>query len=297
MRRLSRLYLVVLLFDLTFLTACNHLVLNPADSTVTTTGKVIARGILLIPTFGASERRINRYRNGVPVTDGFHSRMSNGNETIVIVGNNNSANSAATIWLQKRGLSVLERSQLDQILAEQQLRLVHSSDDEAMLLHVGRLDRSLPNHFYRHDLFGSVHSSSGSGKRKDRMVGKRSLPGYENQRTGRSQHEIDLPGARHGMGIPRARRSLHSFATDVRPARHPTKGLIEYRNPSCPLFLVRCQPGHRPLPRQAIEAAHVTAELATMLLPSSLVSLRGGAGLISYCALGRAPSSSFPCPA
>jgi len=65
--------------------------------------------------------------------------MSDGNETIVIVGNNNTANSMATIWLQKRGLSVLERSQLDQILAEQQLRLVRSSDDEAMLLHVGRI--------------------------------------------------------------------------------------------------------------------------------------------------------------
>jgi hypothetical protein len=124
MRRLSRLYTVALLFGLTFSTACNHLVLNPADSTATTTGKVIARGILLIPTFGASERRINRYRNGVPLTDGFHSRVSDGNETVVIVGNNNTANSAATTWLQKRGLSVLERSQLDQILAEQQLRLV-----------------------------------------------------------------------------------------------------------------------------------------------------------------------------
>ena len=139
MRRLSRHYTVALLFGLTFSTACNHLVLNPADSTATTTGKVIARGILLIPTFGASERRINRYRNGVPFTDGFHSRVSDANETVVIVGNNNTANSAATTWLQKRGLSVLERSQLDQILAEQQLRLVRSSDDEAMLLHVGRL--------------------------------------------------------------------------------------------------------------------------------------------------------------
>ena len=135
----SHLYLVPFILTLTILPACNHLVLNPADSTATTTGKVIARGLLLIPTFGASERRINRYRNGVPVTDGFHSDMSDGNGTVVIVGNNNSANSAATIWLQKRGLSVLERSQLDQILAEQQLRLVRSSDDEAMLLHVGRI--------------------------------------------------------------------------------------------------------------------------------------------------------------
>ena len=131
--------LVLLLFALTILPACNHLVLDPTDSAATTTGKVIARGLLLIPTFGASERRINRYRNGVPVTDGYHSRMSEGSETIVVVGSNSTANSVATIWLQKRGLSVLERSQLDQILAEQQLRLVRSSDDDAMLLHVGRI--------------------------------------------------------------------------------------------------------------------------------------------------------------
>ncbi|HET7909092.1 MAG TPA: hypothetical protein VFL19_00165 [Nitrospira sp.] len=131
--------LVVLVSALTFLTACNHLVLDPADSTAARTGKVIARGLLLIPTFGASERRINRYRNGVPVTDGFHSSTSNGNETVVIVGSNQSAINAATIWLQKRGLSVLERSQLDQILVEQQLRLVRSSDDDAVLLHVGRI--------------------------------------------------------------------------------------------------------------------------------------------------------------
>ena len=139
MRHGSRLSVVLLLLALPFLTACNHLVLDPEDSTATRTAKVIARGILLIPTFGASERRINRYRNGVPVTDGFHSRVSEGNETIVIVGNNHTANRVATTWLQKRGLSVLERSQLDQILAEQQLRLVRSSDDDAMLLHVGRI--------------------------------------------------------------------------------------------------------------------------------------------------------------
>ena len=131
--------LVPLVLILTILPACNHLVLDPTDSAATTTGKVIARGLLLIPTFGASERRINRYRNGVPVTDGYHSRMTERNETIVVVGSNNTANSVATIWLQKRGLSVLERSQLDQILAEQQLRLVRSSDDDAMLLHVGRI--------------------------------------------------------------------------------------------------------------------------------------------------------------
>lgn len=135
----SRFSLILFLSSLIILSACNHLVLNPEDSTATTTGKVIARGLLVIPTFGASERRINRYRNGVPVTDGFHSRMSEGNQTVVIVGSNNTANSVATIWLQKRGLSVLERSQLDELLAEQQLRLVRSSDDDAMLLHVGRI--------------------------------------------------------------------------------------------------------------------------------------------------------------
>src|SRR4029078_10488026 len=80
---------------------------------------------------------------------------------------------------------------------------------------------------YRYDLVGGIHSSRGPGKWEDPMDRKRALPGHANQRTGRFQHDIDVPGARHGMGIPRPRRYLHSLATDVYPARHPTKSLID----------------------------------------------------------------------
>jgi len=128
-----------LLLALLLMTGCHSLILRPDDSAGTTTGKMIARGVLFLPTFGASERRINRYRNEVPITDGFHTRLSPRSTTVVIVGSNSSANNAATIWLQKRGLSILERTQLDRVITEQQFRLIHSSDEEDMLLRAGRM--------------------------------------------------------------------------------------------------------------------------------------------------------------
>ena len=84
-----------------------------------------------------------------------------------------------------------------------------------MLLHVGRIAGASQVAFIDTTSSAVVHSSRGSGKWKDPMDGMRALPGYENQRTRRFQHEIDVPGARHGMGIPRAQRHLHSLATDV----------------------------------------------------------------------------------
>jgi len=121
------------------LSGCNSLVLRPDDTPTETTGKIIARGLLFIPTFGASERRISRKRDSVPITDGVHTRLSPATATIVVVGNNYSANNAAITWLQKRGIAIVERTHLDQILSEQQFRLTHSSDDEGMLLRAGRL--------------------------------------------------------------------------------------------------------------------------------------------------------------
>ena len=42
-------------------------------------------------------------------------------------------------WLQNRGFRLVERSHLKQIFREQKIRLTHTSEDEADLLHVGRL--------------------------------------------------------------------------------------------------------------------------------------------------------------
>ena len=121
------------------LSGCNSLVLRPDDTAPETTGKVIARGLLFLPTFGASERRIGRKRDSVPITDGFYTRLSPATATIVVVGSNFSANHAAIIWLQKRGVSIVERTHLDKIFSEQALRLIHSSDEEGMLMRAGRL--------------------------------------------------------------------------------------------------------------------------------------------------------------
>lgn len=130
---------LVLLSFVMFLTGCSSLVDRPNDTTTKTTGKYISRGLLVLPTFGASERRINRERNSVPITDGFHTRLSPTASTIVVVGNNLEANNAAITWLQKRGASIVERTHLDKILAEQRLQLTYSSDEEGMLLQAGRI--------------------------------------------------------------------------------------------------------------------------------------------------------------
>jgi len=119
------------------LTGCNSLVLRPDDSTARTTGKMVIRGVLFLPTFGASERRIGRHRESVPITDGYQTSVFLPDATVVVVGNNSTANNAAITWLQKRGVSVVERTHLDKVFTEQALRLVHSSDQD--VLQVGRL--------------------------------------------------------------------------------------------------------------------------------------------------------------
>jgi hypothetical protein len=131
--------MMLLLCLILFLAGCSSLVDRPNDTTATTTGKYISRGLLALPTFGASERRIKRERNSIPITDGFHTRLSPAGSTIVVMGSNIDANNAAITWLQKRGVSIVERTHLDQILAEQRRQLTYSSDEEGMLLQAGRI--------------------------------------------------------------------------------------------------------------------------------------------------------------
>jgi hypothetical protein len=45
----------------------------------------------------------------------------------------------AITWLQKQGLTVVERARLKQVLDEQTIRLTHTADDEAQVLRVGKL--------------------------------------------------------------------------------------------------------------------------------------------------------------
>jgi hypothetical protein len=74
-----------------------------------------------------------------PVTDGFHKTLPQRDTRIVVWGGHQSASGAATIWLQKRGLSVVERTRLQQVFDEQRLRLTQTPDDDAQLLKVGKL--------------------------------------------------------------------------------------------------------------------------------------------------------------
>lgn len=42
-------------------------------------------------------------------------------------------------WLQQKGLAIVERARLEQILQEQAIRLTHSPEDQAQLLRMGQL--------------------------------------------------------------------------------------------------------------------------------------------------------------
>lgn len=74
-----------------------------------------------------------------PVTDGFHKTLPQQNTRAVIWGDHPSAAGTATTWLQKRGLTIVERARLQQVFNEQQIRLTHTPDDEAQVLRVGKL--------------------------------------------------------------------------------------------------------------------------------------------------------------
>jgi len=74
-----------------------------------------------------------------PITDGFQKTLPGRNARIVVWGEHPSAVGTATTWLQKRGITVLERARLKQILDEQMVRLTHTPDDEAQVLRVGKI--------------------------------------------------------------------------------------------------------------------------------------------------------------
>ena len=74
-----------------------------------------------------------------PVTDGFHKTLPQRNTRAVVWGDHPNVLGTATTWLLKRGLTIVERARLQQVFNEQQIRLTHTSDDEAQVLRVGKL--------------------------------------------------------------------------------------------------------------------------------------------------------------
>ena len=77
--------------------------------------------------------------NLYPVTDGFHKTLPQQNTRAVVWADHPATAGTATIWLQKRGLTIVERGKLQQVFNEQQIRLTHTPDDEAQVLRVGKL--------------------------------------------------------------------------------------------------------------------------------------------------------------
>ncbi len=74
-----------------------------------------------------------------PVTDGFHQTLPRQGNRAVVWGDHQAAVGMATTWLQKRGLTIVERARLQQVFNEQAIRLTHTPDDEAQVLRVGKL--------------------------------------------------------------------------------------------------------------------------------------------------------------
>jgi hypothetical protein len=74
-----------------------------------------------------------------PITAGFHHTLPQPNTRIVVWGNHPVVTGTATTWLQKRGLRVVDRASLMQIIEEQHIRLTHSPYDEAQILRVGKI--------------------------------------------------------------------------------------------------------------------------------------------------------------
>jgi len=72
-------------------------------------------------------------------SDGFHHELPSQGLRVVVWGSHPVAAATASTWLQRRGLRIVERSRLTQILAEQKIVLTSTRDEEADLLRVGKL--------------------------------------------------------------------------------------------------------------------------------------------------------------
>ena len=74
-----------------------------------------------------------------PITDGFRHSLPKPGGRVVVWGGHPAATGAAINWLQRQGLRIVERAQLQKLFDEQRIRLTHTPDDEAQVLRVGKL--------------------------------------------------------------------------------------------------------------------------------------------------------------
>jgi hypothetical protein len=99
-----------------------------------------------------------------PVTTGSHALIDSANKDkkfrFVVWATHPSMASTITSFLQSAGHTVVERSRLQQVFKEQEIRLTHSSEDDAEILRVGKLlgaDRVV---FAEHNISSNVVSGS-----------------------------------------------------------------------------------------------------------------------------------------
>lgn len=75
------------------------------------------------------------------ITEGFHKTLPQQNTRVLVWGGHPSASRMAELWLQKRGMTTLDQTRVQQIINEQHSASKDSLQDEKLLLQIGKLVR------------------------------------------------------------------------------------------------------------------------------------------------------------
>ena len=75
----------------------------------------------------------------MPITNGSLSDPPEAGSSVVVWGQHKGAVGTVVTTLQQSGFRIVERSRLQQVFDEQQIRLTHSTDDDAQILKVGKI--------------------------------------------------------------------------------------------------------------------------------------------------------------
>src|SRR5712692_15157 len=97
-----------------------------------------------------------------PVTTGSHAAIDPANKDkkfrFVVWATHPTIAATIMSFVQQAGHTVVERSRLDQVFKEQEIRLTHTSDDDAQILRVGKLLGAERVIFAEHTISSSVVS-------------------------------------------------------------------------------------------------------------------------------------------
>ena len=99
-----------------------------------------------------------------PVTTGSHAPIDPANKDkkfrFVVWATHPTIAATIMSFVQQAGHTVVERSRLDQVFKEQEIRLTHTSDDDAQILRVGKLLGAERVIFAEHTISSNVVSGS-----------------------------------------------------------------------------------------------------------------------------------------